>query len=88
MNVYAPDIYRVSDETTVGEALFVVPGASEIFMRHGCEAEFECTAEHHLEYMLVDTSLSCHIDDTDALIADLNAVIAAEETAGAAAVGS
>jgi len=88
MNVYAPDIYRVSDEATVGEALFVVSGASEIFMRHGCEAEFECTAERHLEYMLVDTSLSCHIDDTDALIADLNAAIAAEETAGAAAVGS
>lgn len=78
------DTYRVNDETTVGEALFVVSGAEEIFRRHGCEAEFECTTEHHLEYMLVDTSLSCHIDDTDALIADLNAAVAAEEAARAA----
>jgi hypothetical protein len=29
--------------------------------------------------MLVDLSLTCHIDDTDALIADLNAATAAEE---------
>lgn len=78
----APDTYRVSDETTVGEVLFVVSGAEEIFRRHGCEAEIECTHEHHLEYLLVDTSLTCHIDDTDALIADLNAAIQAEESAG------
>jgi hypothetical protein len=71
--------YQVSDDTTVGEALFVVPGAAEIFKRHGCEAEFECTQEHFLEYMLVDTSLTCHIDDTDALIADLNIALDAEE---------
>jgi hypothetical protein len=73
--------YRVDDETTVGEALFVVPGAEGIFKRHGCEAEVECTEEHHREYMLVDTSLSCHIRDTDALIADLNLAIEAEEIA-------
>jgi hypothetical protein len=57
----------------------VVPGAEQIFIKHGCEATIECTPEHHQEYMLVDLSLTCHIDDTDALIADLNAVIAAEE---------
>ncbi|HEX8967356.1 MAG TPA: hypothetical protein VF937_05710 [Chloroflexota bacterium] len=85
MTVQTAPAYRVSDVTTVGEALFVVPGASEIFRRHGCEAEFECTDEHHLEYMLVDTSLSCHIDDTDALIADLNAAVEAEEAEQAAA---
>lgn len=73
------DSYRVSDETTVGEALFVVTGAEDIFRRHGCEAEFECTPEHHQEYLLVDTSLSCHVDNTDALIADLNAAVEAEE---------
>ena len=73
------DTYRVTDETTVGEALFVVPGAEEIFQRHGCDAELECTSEHHVEYMLVDTSLTCHVDDTDALIADLNAAVEAEE---------
>ena len=73
------DLYRVSDTTTVGEALFVVPGAEQIFVQHGCEATMECTEEHHREYMLVDLSLTCHIDDTDALIADLNAAIAADE---------
>jgi len=71
--------YRVSDSTTVGEALFVAPGAEQIFIQHGCEATIECTPEHHQEYMLVDLSLTCHIDDTDALIADLNAAIAEEE---------
>jgi hypothetical protein len=76
--------YRVSDETTVGEALFVVPGATEIFISHGCEAEIECTEEHHLEYLLVDTSLTCHIPDTDALIADLNTAIESEEAAATA----
>jgi hypothetical protein len=86
MNIEGRDRYQVSDATTVGEALFVVPGAAEIFKRHGCEAEFECTQEHFLEYMLVDTSLTCHIDDTDALIADLNIALEAEE-AGIAVVG-
>ena len=83
---HASDNYRVNDETTVGEALFVVSGAAEIFRRHGCEAEFECTQEHHREYLLVDTSLTCHIDDTDALIADLNAAVEAEEEARTAAI--
>ena len=73
------DPYRVSDSTTVGEALFVVPGAEQIFIQHGCEATIECTEEHHREYRLVDFSLTCHIDDTDALIADVNAAIAADE---------
>jgi hypothetical protein len=77
------DTYRITDETTVGEALFVVPGADEIFRRHGCEAEIECTQEHHVEYMLVDTSLTCHVDDIDALIADLNTVLEAEAAAAA-----
>ena len=75
------DSYRLNDSTLVGEALFVVPGAAEIFRRHGCEAEFECTPEHHAEYALVDTGLTCHVDDTDALIADLNAAVAMEEAA-------
>ncbi len=73
--------YRVGDDTTVGEVLFVVTGAEDIFRKHGCEADVECTHEHHLEYVLVDTSLTCHIDDTDALIADLNASVKAEEAA-------
>jgi hypothetical protein len=75
------DSYRITDETTVGEALFVVRGSQEIFRRRGCEAEIECTQEHHVEYMLVDTSLTCHIDDTDALIADLNAALEADRRA-------
>ena len=73
--------YRVGDDTTVGEVLFVVTGAEDIFRKHGCEADVECTHEHHLEYVLVDTSLTCHIDDTDALIAELNASVKAEEAA-------
>ncbi len=76
--------YQVDESTTVGEVLFVVANAEEIFERHGCEAEFECTEEHHLEYTLLDTSATCHVDDTDALIADLNAAIEAEEAALAA----
>ncbi|HLZ29971.1 MAG TPA: hypothetical protein VKV73_21835 [Chloroflexota bacterium] len=86
MTIEGRDKYQMSDDTTVGEALFVVPGAAEIFKRHGCEAEFECTQEHFLEYMLVDTSLTCHIDDTDALIADLNVALEADEP-GIAVVG-
>ena len=31
------EAYRVNDETTVGETLFVVTGAAEIFRRHGCD---------------------------------------------------
>ena len=76
--------YRVGEDTTVGEVLFVLANAEEIFERHGCEAEFECTEEHHLEYTLLDTSATCHVDDTDALIADINAAIEAEESARAA----
>ena len=76
--------YRVGEDTTVGEVLFVLANAEEIFERHGCEAEFECTEEHHLEYTLLDTSATCHVDDTDALIADINAAIEAEENAQAA----
>ena len=73
-------LYRVSDNTTVGETLFVVPGAEQIFVQHGCEATIECTEEHHREYMLVDLSLTCHIDDTDAVTADLNAAEEAERS--------
>lgn len=79
------DTYRVSDETTVGEALFAVPGAAAIFLQHGCDAEVECTEEHHQEYLLVDTSLTCHVDNTDALIADLNAALEADEAVRAGA---
>ena len=37
--------YSVSDNTTVGEPLFVVRGAEQIFVQHGCEATIECTEE-------------------------------------------
>jgi len=77
--------YRFSEETTVGEVLFVVPGAPAVFERHGCEPTIECTEEHHAEYMLGDLELVCHIDDTPALIADLNALLDAEEAAHQAA---
>jgi hypothetical protein len=39
----------------------------------------ECTPEHHREHTLADLSVTHRIDDTDGLIADSNAAIAAEE---------
>ena len=83
--------YQVTMETEVGEALFVIPGAEEVFERHGCTPTIECTEEHHTEYVLGDLELVCHIDDSAALVADLNALLDAEETAsltGDVAVGA
>lgn len=71
----------LTQESTVGEALAVVPGAVEIFERHGCEPTFECTEEHHAEYMLADTELYCHVDDSLALIDELNAALEQFEVA-------
>jgi hypothetical protein len=85
MNEQAEERYQVTMETTVGEALFVIPGAEEIFERHGCQPTIECTEEHHAEYMLGDLELVCHISDSAALIADLNAELEAEDAARAAA---
>lgn len=75
----ASEVYRVTFDTLVGEALFAVPGAEEIFERHGCVATLECTEDHHAEYVLGDTELVCHIDDAEALVADLNAALAADD---------
>ena len=86
MNEQAEERYQVTMETTVGEALFVIPGAEEIFGRHGCQPTIECTEEHHAEYMLGDLELVCHIGDSAALIADLNAELEAEDAARTAAV--
>ena len=77
--------YRVGYETLVGEALFAVPGAEAIFEHHGCDATIECTESHHAEYTLSDTELVCHIDDVEALIGELNAVLEADDAARAAA---
>jgi hypothetical protein len=71
--------YRVTIDTLVGEALFAVPGADQIFEEHGCAATFECSEEHHAEYTLGDTELVCHIRDVDGLLADLNRVLEAED---------
>lgn len=85
MNEHYEEQYQVTMETPVGEALFVIPGADEIFEQHGCQPTIECTEEHHGEYMLGDLELVCHIRDSQALIADLNAALAAEEAIRAAA---
>ncbi|MCC7369262.1 MAG: hypothetical protein IT306_12610 [Chloroflexi bacterium] len=85
MDESAEERYQVRLETTVGEALFVVLGAADIFERHGCAPTIECTEEHHAEYMLGDLELVCHIDDSVALVADLNAELDAEEAAREAA---
>lgn len=84
MTAQVEEMYRVTEETTVGEALFVVLGAEEIFGRHGCSPLEECTEEHHAEYILGDLELVCHIDDSLALIGDLNASLEAEEARAAA----
>jgi hypothetical protein len=86
VNEHAEERYCVTMETTVGEALFVVLGAEEIFERHGCQPTIECTEEHHVEYVLGDLELVCHIGDSAALVADLNAALDAEEAARAVAV--
>jgi len=78
--------YRVDHETLVGEALFAVPGAETIFEQHGCDAAFECTESQHAEYILSDTELVCHVDDVEALIADLNAALEADAAARATSV--
>ena len=69
--------YRVSDETTVGEARFLWCQALRTSSGATAVRPRSNAAGHHMEYMLVDTSLTCHIDDTDALIDDLNAALAA-----------
>ena len=76
--------YRVKYETLVGEALFAVPGAEDIFERHGCTATIECTEDHHAEYTLSDTELVCHVDDVDALIGDLNTALEVDDARRAA----
>lgn len=86
MNEAVEDRYQFTMETTVGEVLFVIPGAEEVFERHGCQPTIECTEEHHAEYMLGDLELVCHIDDSAALVADLNALLDAEEMTRAAAI--
>lgn len=85
MNEQADDRYQITMETTVGEALFVIPGADKVFERYGCEPNIDCTEEHHAEYMLGDLELVCHIRDSVALVNDLNALLDAEEAAHAAA---
>jgi putative aldouronate transport system substrate-binding protein len=70
--------YQVSDDTTVGEALFVVPGAAEIFKRHGCEAEFECTQEHFQALLaagVADPSIGLYSDTDQAHGVTLNQMI-------------
>ncbi len=81
MSEEAEERYQVTLETTVGEVLFVIPGAEEVFERHGCAPTVECTEEHHAEYVLGDLELVCHVDDSVALVADLNALLDAEEAA-------
>lgn len=77
--------YRITEMTTVGEVLFVIPGADEIFERHGCQPMIDCTEEHHAEYMLGDLELVCHIGDSVALISELNGALDIEEAIRSAA---
>jgi hypothetical protein len=68
----------VTDETTVGEVLEASPATEVIFEAYGCNPTWECTDEHRSDYQIVDLSLTCHIRDTDSLVADLNAFLELE----------
>ena len=85
MNNQTEERYEVTLDTTVGEALFVIPGAEAVFEQHGCQPNIDCTEEHHAEYVLGDLELVCHIDDSVALVNDLQALLEAEEAARQAA---
>ncbi|MFB6285432.1 MAG: hypothetical protein ABEK03_02485, partial [Candidatus Bipolaricaulia bacterium] len=63
-------------ETTVAEALERVPNAVEVFEQHGVDPRSECGPRIHIT-PLADTPFVCHVDDLDALLADLQRELAA-----------
>jgi hypothetical protein len=62
----------VTRETTVCEVIEADKGSLEVFEKHGVSVEYECP-EAVLDFPIEDCEDMCHIDDVDALIADLNA---------------
>ncbi|MGE5589932.1 MAG: disulfide oxidoreductase [Bacillota bacterium] len=69
--------------TTVEEALAAHPGAADVFESHGCCVADECP-EDVLGQAIEDAEYLCHLDDLDALVRDLNALL----VGGAAAAAS
>lgn len=68
----------VTDETTVADVLEGSPATEVIFEGYGCNPTWECTEEHRGEYQMVELSLTCHIKEVEALVADLNAFLELE----------
>jgi hypothetical protein len=62
----------ITRETTVSEIIEADAGALEVFEKHGVSVEYECP-EAILDFPIEDCEDMCHIDNVDALIADLNA---------------
>lgn len=67
---------QVTPQTIVADLLNEHPGTKDVFEKHGIEVDYECDAV--LDFALEDCETMCHIDDLDALIADLNAYLAKE----------
>jgi hypothetical protein len=76
----------VTDQTTVGEVIAASPATEVIFEAYGCDPMWECTEEHRTDYQMVELSLTCHIQDVDTLVADINAFLELEAEEDALAV--
>lgn len=68
----------VTKEMTVYEVLGCVPGAIELFRRHGVNPTGECGPLTR-EIRLIDTPIRCHLDDLDGLIIELTTALQARD---------
>jgi len=61
---------NITRSTTVKEIMEARPDAARVFLQHGVDVPLECDESiQDCELLLCDSM--CHIDDVDALIADL-----------------
>lgn len=61
----------VTRETTVADVIATDKQALDVFEKHGVCVQYECP-EALLDFAIEDCEDMCHIDDVDALVADLN----------------
>jgi len=73
----------ITRETTVEEALAAHPRAAEVFEAHGCCVADECP-DDVLGQAIEDAEYLCHLDDLDALVLDLNALVGGDQAAASA----
>lgn len=64
----------VTEQTTVKELIEMNLGVVGVFEKHGVDVPLECD-ESILDTELILCESMCHIDDLNALIADLNELI-------------